>query len=679
MRERLGCDALTGAACPARHSRSRRPATPSRRRGDPGGAERGRGRARRSRPPSRPAARRAPTARSWSPRPVASGSTSATRRPTPTSAPNPEATEAYERFEKINRELLDAVHRLADGARGGRRTGPQRPLRRRLRRRRSSTGSAPSTNAPRRCSTASPRSSRGSGSTRRRLDEAYDKVARRRARLGLRRPHRQLPHGLVRAARGPPADARARTRGGALTAVADRVVVLDGATVPTARWSATRAASIAWMLSLGLPVPPALVPADRGVPPLPRRRRRARRRGLGLGARRDRRARGTARPQLRRRRAPAARLGPLGRRGLDAGDDGHDPQPRHHRRGRGGAGAPLRRRRLRPLDPLPLRPPVRRRRCSAPTSTSPARTRPRRRSARRSARDTGEEVPTDPHEQLRAVIKTVFGSWSSRRAKAYRKHWGISEDGGTAVIVQAMVFGNLGEDSGTGVLFSRNPLSGDPEPYGEWLPRGQGEDVVSGTHDPLPLTALAERDARRPRAPARRGEAARARARRRPGHRVHGRARRALPAADARREALAAGRACGPPSTSSSEGAIDRAEALQRVSAEQLATRAGAARLRARRPPPPRSSRAGIAACPGVAGGVAVGDSDAACEARGRRRPHPPDDQPRGRQRDDRRARRGHRARRLDLARGGRHPRARPAQRGRRRRGRDGGAGRRAS
>ena len=125
----------------------------------------------------------------------------------------------------------------------------------------------------------------------------------------------------------------------AMTAVADRAVVLDGATVPSREVVGNKGRSIAWMLSLGLPVPPALVPADRGVPPLPRRRRRARSRDLGLGARRDRRARGKARPHLRRRRAAAARLGPLRRRGLDAGDDGHGPQPRDHRRGRGHAGA----------------------------------------------------------------------------------------------------------------------------------------------------------------------------------------------------------------------------------------------------------------------------------------------------------------------------------------------------
>jgi pyruvate, orthophosphate dikinase len=107
--------------------------------------------------------------------------------------------------------------------------------------------------------------------------------------------------------------------------------------------------------------------------------------------------------------------------------------------------------------------------------------------------DTGRRVPEDPYEQLEAAILAVFGSWSSRRAIAYRRHWGIPEHGdtsGTAVIVQAMVFGNLDSRSGTGVLFTRDPNTGERCPYGEWLPGGQGEDVVSGTHDPLPLSAL---------------------------------------------------------------------------------------------------------------------------------------------------------------------------------------------
>ncbi|GLZ15961.1 pyruvate, phosphate dikinase [Actinomadura sp. NBRC 104425] len=104
----------------------------------------------------------------------------------------------------------------------------------------------------------------------------------------------------------------------------------------------------------------------------------------------------------------------------------------------------------------------------------------------------GQAAPPDPWEQLIAAIGAVFRSWRSPRAVAYRRHHGIGDDGGTSVTVQAMVFGNLDDFSGTGVLFTRNPLTGESDPYGEWLPRGQGEDVVSGRHDPLPLSALAE-------------------------------------------------------------------------------------------------------------------------------------------------------------------------------------------
>lgn len=104
------------------------------------------------------------------------------------------------------------------------------------------------------------------------------------------------------------------------------------------------------------------------------------------------------------------------------------------------------------------------------------------------------QVPADPFEQLRAAVTAVFDSWNSPRAVSYRRHHGLEgRMAGTSVTVQAMVFGNLDEHSGTGVLFSRNPLTGENVPYGEWLPRGQGEDVVSGKFDPLPLTALAER------------------------------------------------------------------------------------------------------------------------------------------------------------------------------------------
>ncbi|MGV0577852.1 pyruvate, phosphate dikinase [Mycolicibacterium elephantis] len=104
-----------------------------------------------------------------------------------------------------------------------------------------------------------------------------------------------------------------------------------------------------------------------------------------------------------------------------------------------------------------------------------------------------EHVPADPFMQLRAAVTAVFESWNSPRAVSYRRHHGLEgKMAGTSVTVQAMVFGNLDDRSGTGVLFSRNPLTGADEPYGEWLPCGQGEDVVSGKFDPLPLTALAQ-------------------------------------------------------------------------------------------------------------------------------------------------------------------------------------------
>ncbi len=99
-------------------------------------------------------------------------------------------------------------------------------------------------------------------------------------------------------------------------------------------------------------------------------------------------------------------------------------------------------------------------------------------------------VPDDPVVQLRDAIKAVFSSWNSARAQSYRRHYGLDDLAGTAVVVQAMVFGNNERDSGPGVLFSRNPMTGANEPFGEWLPGCQGEDVVSGSFDVENVTAL---------------------------------------------------------------------------------------------------------------------------------------------------------------------------------------------
>ena len=106
-----------------------------------------------------------------------------------------------------------------------------------------------------------------------------------------------------------------------------------------------------------------------------------------------------------------------------------------------------------------------------------------------------ETVPVDPWEQLRGAVEAVFRSWNSDRARAYREVEGISGDLGTGVTVQAMVFGNRGSDSGTGVLFTRNPATGERALYGDVMFDAQGEDVVAGTHPTEPVACL---DARMP-------------------------------------------------------------------------------------------------------------------------------------------------------------------------------------
>jgi pyruvate,orthophosphate dikinase len=227
--------------------------------------------------------------------------------------------------------------------------------------------------------------------------------------------------------------------------------------------------------------------------------------------------------------------------------------------------------------------------------------------------NTGKAIPSDPREQLDAAIRAVFDSWVSRRAVAYRRHWGIPEDGGTAVVVQAMVFGNFGPDSGTGVLFTRDPGTGRREMYGEWLPGGQGDDVVGGSANPLPLAAMAEQ---LPEALEQLLEAGRLLE-----HENHdvqdieftveaGRLY-LLQSRTAKRSAQAAVLTAV---ELAEEGAIDKRTALHRVSPEQLAF-VLAPRLsdevRARATVLAR----GTPACPGVASGRVVLDSDLAGHA----------------------------------------------------------------
>src|SRR4051794_36736623 len=103
---------------------------------------------------------------------------------------------------------------------------------------------------------------------------------------------------------------------------------------------------------------------------------------------------------------------------------------------------------------------------------------------------TNEEFPQDPAEQLRLAIRAVFDSWTGERAQSYRRINRIPDDWGTAVNVQQMVFGNKGDDSGSGVAFSRDEVTGAPEPSGDFLINGQGEDVVSGVRNTLDISDL---------------------------------------------------------------------------------------------------------------------------------------------------------------------------------------------
>lgn len=110
-------------------------------------------------------------------------------------------------------------------------------------------------------------------------------------------------------------------------------------------------------------------------------------------------------------------------------------------------------------------------------------------------RECGEDFPQDPHRQLDMTIRAVFESWNTERARLYRRQERIPDDLGTAVSVVSMVFGNNGQDSGTGVAFTRDPATGEQGVYGDYLPNAQGEDVVAGIRNTLSLTELADLDA----------------------------------------------------------------------------------------------------------------------------------------------------------------------------------------
>ncbi len=105
----------------------------------------------------------------------------------------------------------------------------------------------------------------------------------------------------------------------------------------------------------------------------------------------------------------------------------------------------------------------------------------------------GEDFPSDPKEQLMGAIKAVFRSWDNPRANIYRRENDIPYSWGTAVNVQSMAFGNMGDDCGTGVAFTRNPATGEKKLFGEFLTNAQGEDVVAGVRTPMPISEMAEK------------------------------------------------------------------------------------------------------------------------------------------------------------------------------------------
>ena len=108
---------------------------------------------------------------------------------------------------------------------------------------------------------------------------------------------------------------------------------------------------------------------------------------------------------------------------------------------------------------------------------------------------TGSEFPQDPWKQLWGAVGAVFGSWMNDRAIVYRRKYGIPSEWGTAVNVQAMVYGNTGDNSGSGVAFTRDPATGEKVFYGEFLINAQGEDVVAGVRTPEPVVAAQEASA----------------------------------------------------------------------------------------------------------------------------------------------------------------------------------------
>ncbi len=183
---------------------------------------------------------------------------------------------------------------------------------------------------------------------------------------------------------------------------------------------------------------------------------------------------------------------------------------------------------------------------------------------------TGKEFPQDPWKQLWGATGAVFGSWMNDRAIVYRRKYNIPSEWGTAVNVQAMVYGNTGDKSGSGVAFTRDPATGEKVFYGEFLINAQGEDVVAGVRTPEPVAQLEEPDARRLRGtgehPQDSGEALQGRA----GFRVHDSGRQGLHAPDPQRQAHRPWPRCSSAMEMEKEKLIDWKTAIRRVPADQL-------------------------------------------------------------------------------------------------------------
>lgn len=228
----------------------------------------------------------------------------------------------------------------------------------------------------------------------------------------------------------------------------------------------------------------------------------------------------------------------------------------------------------------------------------------------RRAVPVGVPVPDEPLAQLRGALEAVVSSWSSSRVTTYRAHHGL-ERGGIAILLQAMVFGNLDSRSGTGVLFTRDPSSGAANPFGEWLPAAQGEDVVSGTSDCEPL------DAMRDQLPDAYDELIDAGVRlehlgsdvQDVEFTVEASRLWLLQSRVAKRSPRAAVRLAV---AFRDEGVIDDVEVLHRVTPEQLASVVGVRSIPERSGPPLAT---GVAACPGVASGLVCVTSDDAIDA----------------------------------------------------------------